>query len=500
MVNKMKSNVVALIGAFILAIVHQYLFYGNLLGVSYPIFISLLYVYMFINAKDQMVESAWFGWVLFGSVLLLSLTYALFDNPFFYGLNFVTIPALFFVHMAYIFSKERPSWYKPQMLKVTLNHLIVQSLRHVPTAFGIAKSSTFGTMGDRRKTVFGKVLLGLAIAIPLLMIVISLLSSADGVFDHLLSGIPDLLSNISIGEGIFRFIWICIVCVLLFGYVWGFIDSKKYEWGQVQELDASGQQQAVDPFKIVLDPIVTATVLIVINIVYVLFVIVQFSYLFGAGEGILPEGASYAEYARSGFFELVIVTAINFALLMGTLVFSGTERGLLQKMNNIMLYILVVCSCVMLYSAYMRLVLYEEAYGYTYIRFLVHAFMIFLGVLLIIAGLRIHFSNLPLAKFYIIFGLISYVIMNYVGMDIIIAEKNMERYKESHNIDESYLNTLSADAIPTLIKFSRDEHAIMDTYLQEQLQYLSERDRDWPSFNVSEYRAEKALKAYLAGE
>ncbi len=502
--NHMKSRIdrplVALIGAFVLAIAHQYLFYGNLLGVSYPIFVGLLYLYMYYNAKDQMVHSSWFGWMLFGAILLLTLTYALFQNPFFRVLNFVTIPSLFFMHMAYILSEKRPVWYKPQVIGVALEHLIVQSLRHVPTAFRIVKKKSSSTVGERRKSVIGKVLIGLAISTPLLMIVISLLSSADGVFDQFLSGIPNFLGDFSFGDGIFRFVWVCIVCLLLFGYLWGFIDSKKYQWGHVKEEDRVDKDVAADSLKVVLDPIITVTVLVAINIVYVLFVILQFSYLFGAWEGALPTGASYADYARSGFFELMVVTAINFVLLMGTLVFSVKEQGLLQRINNIMLYILVVCSCVMLYSAYMRLVLYEEAYGYTYIRFLVHAFMIFLGILLIVAGLRIHFASLPLAKFYIVLGLLSYVIMNYTSMDMIIAEKNMERYKESGVLDESYLHSLSTDATGVLIRFSLEEHGIMDEHLKERWQDLSMRDYDWPSFNLSEYRAERALEKYFLGE
>ncbi len=455
---------------------------------------------MFYNAKDQSVQYSWFGWMLFGAILLLSLTYALFQNPFFYVLNFVTIPSLVFVHMGYILSDQRPLWYKPQVIRVALNHLIVQSLRHVPTAFTLIKPKNSTTSGERRKTVIGKVLIGLVIAMPILMVVISLLSSADGVFDQVISRIPDLMSNLSMGEGIIRFVWVCIMCLLLFGYLWGFIDSKKYDWGHKQEKDLVDNPAATDSLKVVLDPIITATILVAINIVYVLFVVLQFSYLFGAWEGTLPEGASYAEYARSGFFELMIVTAINFVLLMGTLVFSAKDQGLLQRINNMMLYILVVCSCVMLYSAYTRLVLYEEAYGYTYIRFLVHAFLIFLGILLIVAGLRIHFERIPLAKFYIVLSLLSYVIMNYTSMDTIIAEKNMERYKQSGNMDESYLNSLSTDATPLLIRFSLEENGIMDNYLREQWQNLSMRDRDWPSFNLSEYRAERALEKYFLGD
>ncbi|AOZ93050.1 hypothetical protein PNBC_17840 [Paenibacillus crassostreae] len=512
LITRLGRPLVALMGAFVLAIAHQYLFYDQALGVSYPIFVGLLYLYMFYNAKDQRTKPTLFGWTLFGAILLLSLTYVLFHNPFFRGLNFIVVPSLFFLHMTYTFSTKRPAWFKPQMIVDGLDHLIVQSLRHVPTAFRLVKTSAGSTMGERRKATIGKVLMGIVIAMPLMIIVISLLTSADGAFDQLLSGIPGFLSHFSFGEGIFRFIWLCVVCVLLFGYLWGFIDSKKFEWGHNEASDpllnrASDQhidratvhtvQYRSDPFKLELDPIVTATVLVAINIVYVLFVIVQFSYLFGAGEGMLTSGSSYADYARSGFFELIAVTTINFALLMGTIIFSKTERNLLQRINNIMLYILVTCSCVMLYSAFIRLVLYEQAYGYTYIRFLVHAFMIFLAVLLIIAGLRIHFKTLPLAKFYIVFGIVSYVILNYMGMDHIIAENNIVRYQESGVLDEEYLHSLSTDAIPTIINFSQEEHSIMDEHLTEQWKILSEKDRDWASFNLSVYRAERALEDYL---
>lgn len=110
---------------------------------------------------------------------------------------------------------------------------------------------------------------------------------------------------------------------------------------------------------------------------------------------------------------------------------------------------------VMLYSAYSRLALYEEAYGYTYIRFLVHAFMIFLGLLLVIAAVRISRVNFPLAKCYIVLGLLAYVLMNYIGMDGIIAGRNMERYEASGKLDAAYLSGLSWGAVPKLIEFSK---------------------------------------------
>lgn len=174
-----------------------------------------------------------------------------------------------------------------------------------------------------------------------------------------------------------------------------------------------------EPFR--LDPIIVGTMLVVINCVYVLFVLVQFSYLFGAGEGHLPVDLSYADYARSGFAELILVTGINFFILIVALQYTRSSRKAGSIVHQVLLLILVSCSAIMLYSAFMRLNLYEQAYGYTYIRFLVHAFMIFLALLLLIAGLRIRYTSIPLIRWYIVLALTAYVAVNYVGMDKRIA-------------------------------------------------------------------------------
>jgi hypothetical protein len=485
---------VVLFAAFVLAVIHQYLFYENEPGVSYPIFVILLYVYMWIYAKDQMNNQSRFTWLLLGTILLLTMTYLLFNNPFFHALNLVVIPALIFLHMTLLLSYRQLDWGSIRIAANALDHLIPQTFRHWPTAVTILKSSLLRQMGDRHKHVLGKVMIGLAIALPLLIIITKLLASADGVFNQLMSTIPDWMGNLSFGEGIARLIWTCLIGLFLFGYLWGFREPRKVE------SDQDGQMESVDTGnnKIrKIDPIIIVTVLISINLVYVLFVVVQFSYLFGGLEGVLPEGSSYAEYARSGFFELVVVSLINFIIMLVTLVCGGDAHGLLKKFNNGMLYILVGCSGIMLYSAYMRLVLYEQVYGYTYIRFLVHAFMLYLGLLLIIAGLRIRLQSFPIAKAYIVISLVAYVIMNYVGMDRIIAAKNIERFRDSGKIDTAYLRDLSTDATALLIRFSKEEHPAMESGLRRNLANLSRDNRAWPSFNLSRYRAERALERYF---
>lgn len=501
-VPKLGFARVVLLAALLLALVHQYLFFDKMPGISYPIFVVLFYAFVLYFARERLRKFTWFSYVWLGSIFLLSLTYVLFGNWFFFGLNFLVIPALILLHMTYMLSYRQPSWSGFGLIGAALEHFFPQSLRHLRTAVKLLhRGQAHGTMSNARKQVMIRVVIGLLISIPLLLIVTSLLSTADGVFNELLAKFPDYFANISLGEGFFRVLWVVLLGLGMFGFVWGFVDSKSY----IRTHPANGLEAMAGPAAAgheedgigIDDPVIITTVLVAINVVYMLFVSVQFSYLFGAWEGILPDGKTYADYARSGFFELIMVTSINFGILLLSLLSVRKAGGGLKRLIQLLLYILVLCSMVMLYSAYSRLTLYEEAYGYTYIRFLVHAFMIFLGLLLVLAAVRITRAQFPLVQCYIVLGLLSYVLMNYIGMDHIIAEQNIQRYEASGTLDAHYLTQLSADVVPELIAFSKQENGILDEELRYRLDKQMQPLRHWQSFNIANFRGQRALENYL---
>jgi hypothetical protein len=464
-------------------------------------------------------------------VLMLALTFLLFDNELLRVLNFLLVPGLIILHMTYLAGRKRKQWWDLRIIGTSLDHLLPQSIRHWGTIGGIVVKAGGRGMEKSQKAVLVKVLIGLAASFPILIVVVALLTSADGVFNQYLSGFPEWLNHLTLTPGFPRILWIFIGGILLFSYVWGFVQPMEYEaekrenahWKNanllspaavhVSDHDHAGQKntetessKTVEPKThthsiptgretLKLDPIIVGTMLFVINCVYVLFVFVQFSYLFGAGSGHLPSDLSYAEYARSGFAELVLVTSINFLILIVALQCTRPSGRTASIIHQVLLLILVGCTAIMLYSAFMRLHLYEQAYGYTYIRFLVHAFMIFLALLLLIAGLRIRYTSIPLLRWYIVLSLTAYAAVNYVGMDNRIAELNVERYHKTGNIDAAYLANLSADAIPQLRKFAQEEFPALKDHLLEREAYMNERENSssWPSYNVARHRAAKEL-------
>lgn len=490
-----------------LAAVHQYLFYTHGYGISVPLFVCLFYVYARLCAPERLRRPiTWFGWLLFALIVLLSLSFVLFANPLFSALNLLLLPCLIVAHVTYLFAPHKRDWGDLRLVQDALDHLIPQALRHLATAAKLPGVLGYFKLKNQRKQAIGKVLLGLLLSLPLLIIVISLLTSADSSFSELLLAVQNSLSgSVSFGEGLFRLLYIVVLGLLLFGYIWGFVSPRPARSAlniPVYLADSGGDHPAPVPVELTeyksqfkLDPLIAATVLILVNIVYVLFVSLQFRYLFSAWQGVLPEGSSYAEYARSGFFELIAVTVINFALLAAVLTFTGESGKRLELLNRILLYVVVGCSTVMLISAFTRLLLYEQAYGYTDIRFLSHAFMLYLAVLLLCAAVRIRVASLPLAKCMILVSLSAYLVVNYVNMDRIILEQNVERYRENGNIDREYLASLSLDVVPSLLKFSREEgDASLNAGLHERWDRLSGQEVSWQSYNVAKAKALRALQ------
>ncbi len=140
--------------------------------------------------------------------------------------------------------------------------------------------------------------------------------------------------------------------------------------------------------------------------------------------------------------------------------------GRIDKTVQVLNTVLVVCTFVMLLSAHFRMSLYEEAYGFTYLRVLTHAFMGYLFVMFSATLLKIWYRPLILFKFYLVISIAAYTLVNYINVDRLIVTNNIERYNKGYSIDIGYLTTLSSDSVPLLVDF---RNRISDQELVKQL-------------------------------
>lgn len=487
--------------ACLLGLCSQYLFVGKAAGVSVMLFLGGYYFLFLYSVRgrlggfDRWQGQSTAGWLLLIPITLLAMTYVLYANVLYRVLNGLALPILVVAQTMLVTRNGSHAWYKIAFVQEMLVQSIFRPLSHIPVPFGMLRSLIPGTDSKGEDSGFGrlrKIMLGLLLAAPILLIVISLLASADRIFQSWLEEIPQWMDGISIGSWVYRVIVMIVIALYTFCYIWGLLFPQAMETSELSaaaEFVDEGGQLKQERKRQSLDPLIAGTLLVSVNLVYMLFAAIQFSYLFGAANGLLPEGAAYAEYARKGFAELVLVAILNLGLLLPGLHYIRKSSKVAEMVRKLLLSMLVGCTVVMLISSYSRLSLYEEAYGFTQTRLLVHGFMLFLGIWLILALIRVWQERFSLSKAYVCSALIAYVVMNYANLDYRIAVNNIARYERTGILDVAYLNKLSTDAAPALQRFQAKHSDMLQLQsILDKMKRESAQDNSWPSWNVSKLR------------
>ncbi|MCL4257452.1 MAG: DUF4173 domain-containing protein [Anaerolineales bacterium] len=307
---------------------------------------------------------------------------------------------------------------------------------------------------------------GLLLALPVVLVLSALLASADSYFADWVSQVFSFLRLERLPEYVFRFILITLIALALFGaYVYGFVRSKS----------GAAKKPVVQPFIGFTEAgIVLGSVALLLGA----FVVFQFQYFFGGVGNILgPEGyVTYAEYARRGFAELCVVAVLVlmlFVLLSSITRRSPQQQGYFSGLGVARFALLAV----VLVSAFQRLLLYEEAYGFTSMRLLPHIFMVWLGLLLLalvvmeLTGRQRYFA--------------AAVLLAAVGFVATLPALNLDRYTVRANIahglqasetawsretvDRMHLAELSPDAVPALVEGYRSQLAAGNQELAQDL-------------------------------
>ena len=472
--------------ALVAGIIFDYLFFGKAIGVSYPLFVAVFYCVFWVASHKRVSFQIDFGWFLFIPILLLSAAFALHSNPVLLARNFVLIPLLLFLQTTLlVYGYE---WSSVRCVGRFIGRLLSRFFDNAPKVFleVISLAKVAYRMAPEKRKTLKNILIGLIISAPLLLIVIALLAEADTVFQNVIADIfksLEFIDSIPFAEHVGV---IGIITVLLFGYLAVVLRAEVEGVPAPAERGTGGW-----------DTTIVVTVLVMVNAVYILFCGIQFTYLFGGEEVIrsIPN-YTYAEYARRGFSELIVVTVINLSILLIGLRVTKND-GKLDRLVLVLRCLLVLCTVIMLYSAHLRLKLYEEAYGYTYARIFAHTFIALLFVLFILTLYKFWRRDFPLLKAFAIAALLTYTTLNYLNVDAVIARKNVDRYFTTGKIDLDYLQELSYDAIPELRRLSAADSGDVDkkkveAFLRDKQTELSSRSH-WQSYNLSKAKAKRIL-------
>ena len=345
--------------------------------------------------------------------------------------------------------------------------------------------------GEEQKGNIGKIILGLALAVPVLIIVVPLLVSSDQAFESLISKIN--------GRTVFEIITVVLLgfllLIMLFGQLFTLKNSPKKEDTQTG-------------FKGI-DSVIITSFLSVISVVYLLYLLSQLAYFFDGFMGVLPIEFTAAEYARRGFFEICIITAINLTIVaLSFALCKKTEKGL-PIILKIICSFLSVFSLLLDATAIAKMVMYVKRFGFTRLRLFTTVFMVFLAILFIVAIFKLYIKNLKYMKTVLVVGTVFVLALTFFNVDGFISNYNVNAYLKE------YLKTVDIEAISNLPTMSKvdglitlyqnaKEQTVVENAKWELKRIYSEnyflkdnkfvkKDKDIRSFNLYDMLAEKKL-------
>ncbi len=232
--------------------------------------------------------------------------------------------------------------------------------------------------GGEEKSTGGNgraVLLGMVIAVPILLIILPLLSSADAGFEYLVGNIVEFMET-HLFSFFLRLLFALPVSAYLYGLVFGGVTGRNTEWFQIKKLQETAKQVRCVPNAAV------CTALAIFCLVYVLFIGLQGTYLFSAFAGNIPQNFTYSEYARRGFFELCQIGIWNLIILRGAGAFSKTARREHKGLSFLTAF-LSVLTLVLIATAVSKLGMYISVYGLTVNRIIPMVFLIWMALVFV---------------------------------------------------------------------------------------------------------------------
>jgi Domain of unknown function (DUF4173) len=332
-----------------------------------------------------------------------------------------------------------------------------------------------GRLGQARAAA-----LGAAVAFPLLIVFGGLFASADAVFQ----GVVTSMFAVDFGALVSHTFLIGMCGVACAGYFRGAL----LRGVPASEPDPAGFSVGIVP---------VATALGLIDLLFLLFVVIQLRYLFGGAQMVAAAtGLTYAEYARRGFFELVTASSLVLPVLSGADWLVRGESPARQRTFRQLSVLLLALLAVVMASALQRMRLYVGAFGLSEIRLYSTAFMLYLvGVFAwfgwtTLRGQRRRFAFGALIQGFAVLGA-----LHLINPDAVIVRTNLARPAAERPFDGWYAASLSADAVPVLLAAlpRLDARALCSVAagLSDQRRRL-DRD-DWRSWNFARARARRLL-------
>ena len=491
----MKITVIA---SLLFSILATILFFGQNLGISVILFVIpyLAFTIYYIEKRKKAKNRK--AYLLIAPIILLAATYFIYQNKFFQICNIIVMLILYNIMLIWCMEQKYELEFVIKRIFVLFLKpfsFLASALHQIGHVFTLKKPQN--EKMKLKKGITKQIMIGVGVSIPLLILIIALLSSADFQFANGISQISkffyenmDKFFDEQWGFSIFlRLLTIIILTIYLMSFFINLRTRQPWKIGDERNIC------------IHVDTVICNTVVTLLNIVYVIFCSIQVTNLIETM--VNHQSIEYASYAREGFFQLMVVSIINFIIILVTTQNKKESTKPQMIYRKVMNLILAISTIIILISAFVRMNLYGEAYGYTFLRILVYFALITEGLLMIPTIVYIWKGGKLPTRSYFIIVVIIYLAMNFSNIPNMIATKNVNRYLEQQNqieskIDILYLTKTKTDGLEEVIKlYETTQDPVIKRQLEAYFENLSlqlEKEDSWVEWNYSRWEARNLLE------
>ncbi|MFE7424521.1 DUF4153 domain-containing protein [Streptomyces sp. NPDC057545] len=328
--------------------------------------------------------------------------------------------------------------------------------------------------GSRKR--WGAALRTTAVAAVLLVVFGTLFASADAAFADVLGG---LVPDVSLGDGPWRLLLFALGLVGSLAAAYTAAAPVRWDSFALLPGKARGRLEWALP-------------LVVLNLLFAVFIAVQLTVLLGGYDKVMAQThLSYAQYARQGFWQLLWATFLTLLVIAVALRLAPRGRDGDRTLVRGVLGTLCVLTLVVVASALRRMDLYVDTYGLTRLRISVAAMELWLGVVLVLIVVFGALRPRLLPRAVATSAAAAVLAFGLVSPDGLIAEQNVQRYRDGRSIDIAYLRDLSADAVPALDTLPEP---LRSCALRDIEGSLRSSDTPWYAMSLGEARAREILR------
>lgn len=326
---------------------------------------------------------------------------------------------------------------------------------------------------DRPRRNWAPIIGGLAIGVPLVLVLAALLASADAVF----ASFFDLDLGID-GSVVLRHV------VFVLGGAFAIVTLLRKASATVDPALGAPERVSATVGTIVLGGVAG---------VFALYAASRVLALTGTAEHIATtRGLTWAEHARSGFFQLLAVAAITLVVLVTACGWCDRGNAAQTRLRKVLGLLIVVEILGIVVDAVHRLSGYEQAYGLTMLRLYSTWFAVWIAVVFVIVGIAVatdYRGRRWLTPTILTTALVSLLVLNMVNPEQIVAERNLTGPTKYGEADLGYLaGAMSDDVLPVIDRHLDDLDPSETVMLRESICLRERPSAQW--FNPNTARAE----------